>query len=54
MICIFDVLDIAIDGADQISPEGWLIKGGGGAKSLALRLSDLPITHSRLGLLPIS
>jgi N-dimethylarginine dimethylaminohydrolase len=30
------------------------IKGGGGAKSLALRLSDLPITHSRLGLLPIS
>jgi len=30
------------------------IKGGGGAKSLALRLSDLPITHSRLGLLPIA
>ena len=25
------------------------IKGGGGAKSLALRLSDLPITHARLG-----
>ena len=24
-------LDIAIDGADQIAPEGWLIKGGGGA-----------------------
>lgn len=24
-------LDIAIDGADQVSPEGWLIKGGGGA-----------------------
>src|ERR1700733_6698262 len=24
-------LDIAIDGADQISPEGWLVKGGGGA-----------------------
>jgi ribose 5-phosphate isomerase A len=24
-------LDIAIDGADQIDPEGWLIKGGGGA-----------------------
>jgi ribose 5-phosphate isomerase A len=24
-------LDIAIDGADQITPEGWLIKGGGGA-----------------------
>ncbi len=26
-----DHLDIAIDGADQVSPEGWLIKGGGGA-----------------------
>ncbi|HEX9622938.1 MAG TPA: ribose 5-phosphate isomerase A [Streptosporangiaceae bacterium] len=24
-------LDIAIDGADQITPDGWLIKGGGGA-----------------------
>jgi ribose 5-phosphate isomerase A len=24
-------LDIAIDGADQVDPEGWLIKGGGGA-----------------------
>lgn len=24
-------LDIAIDGADQIDPEGWIIKGGGGA-----------------------
>ena len=24
-------LDIAIDGADQISPDRWLIKGGGGA-----------------------
>jgi ribose 5-phosphate isomerase A len=24
-------LDVAIDGADEISPEGWLIKGGGGA-----------------------
>jgi ribose 5-phosphate isomerase A len=26
-----DRLDIAIDGADQVTPEGWLIKGGGGA-----------------------
>jgi ribose 5-phosphate isomerase A len=26
-----DALDIAIDGADQIAPDGWLIKGGGGA-----------------------
>jgi ribose 5-phosphate isomerase A len=24
-------LDIAIDGADQIDPQGWLVKGGGGA-----------------------
>ncbi len=27
----FDELDIAIDGADQIDPAGWLIKGGGAA-----------------------
>jgi len=26
-----DHLDIAIDGADQIAPDGWLVKGGGGA-----------------------
>ena len=26
-----DHLDIAIDGADQVTPDGWLIKGGGGA-----------------------
>jgi ribose 5-phosphate isomerase A len=26
-----DRLDVAIDGADQISPEGWLVKGGGAA-----------------------
>ncbi len=26
-----DVLDIAIDGADQVTPDGWLIKGAGGA-----------------------
>lgn len=24
-------LDIAIDGADQVDPRGWLVKGGGGA-----------------------
>lgn len=24
-------LDVAIDGADEITPDGWLIKGGGGA-----------------------
>jgi ribose 5-phosphate isomerase A len=26
-----DRLDVAIDGADQIDPDGWLIKGGGAA-----------------------
>jgi len=26
-----DELDIAIDGADQVASDGWLIKGGGGA-----------------------
>ena len=26
-----DRFDITIDGADQISPDGWLVKGGGGA-----------------------
>jgi ribose 5-phosphate isomerase A len=26
-----DRFDITIDGADQIAPDGWLIKGGGGA-----------------------
>jgi ribose 5-phosphate isomerase A len=24
-------LDIAVDGADQVAPDGWLVKGGGGA-----------------------
>lgn len=27
----FDRLDMAIDGADQVAPDGWLVKGGGGA-----------------------
>ena len=27
----FDRLDLAIDGADQIEPRGWLVTGGGGA-----------------------
>lgn len=26
-----DRLDLAIDGADQVDPQGWLVKGGGGA-----------------------
>jgi ribose 5-phosphate isomerase A len=28
-----DRLDLAIDGADQVDPIGWLIKGGGGAQT---------------------
>ena len=28
-----DELDVAIDGADQIDPKGWLVKGGGGAQT---------------------
>jgi ribose 5-phosphate isomerase A len=26
-----DRLDLTVDGADQIAPDGWLVKGGGGA-----------------------
>jgi ribose 5-phosphate isomerase A len=26
-----DLLDIAVDGADQVADDGWLVKGGGGA-----------------------
>jgi ribose 5-phosphate isomerase A len=26
-------LDVAIDGADQVDPQGWLVKGGGGAQT---------------------
>lgn len=28
-----DHLDIAVDGADQVDPAGWLVKGGGGAQT---------------------
>jgi ribose 5-phosphate isomerase A len=28
-----DRLDLAIDGADQVDPMGWLVKGGGGAQT---------------------
>jgi ribose 5-phosphate isomerase A len=28
-----DELDIAIDGADQVDPRGWLVKGGGAAQT---------------------
>ena len=30
-ISSIDRFDIAIDGADQVTPDGWLVKGGGGA-----------------------
>jgi ribose 5-phosphate isomerase A len=30
-VASIDRFDIAIDGADQVSPDGWLVKGGGGA-----------------------
>ncbi len=30
-VASIDRFDIAIDGADQITPDGWLVKGGGGA-----------------------
>ena len=26
-----DALDLTIDGADQVAPDGWIVKGGGGA-----------------------
>jgi len=28
-----DHLDLAVDGADQVDPAGWLVKGGGGAQT---------------------
>ena len=30
---LLDRLDLAIDGADQVSPDGWLVKGGGAAQT---------------------
>jgi ribose 5-phosphate isomerase A len=30
-ITTFDRIDITIDGADQVAPDGWLVKGGGAA-----------------------
>jgi ribose 5-phosphate isomerase A len=32
-------LDLAIDGADQVDPEGWLVKGGGGAHTREKRVA---------------
>ena len=37
-------------GFDVVQLElGEFIKGGGGARSMALRLSDMPVTHGLLG-----
>jgi ornithine--oxo-acid transaminase len=37
-------------GFDVVQLElGEFMKGGGGARSLALRLSDMPVTHGRIG-----
>ena len=30
-VASIDRFDLTIDGADQIAPDGWLVKGGGGA-----------------------
>src|SRR6202453_93743 len=30
-VASIDRFDITIDGADQVAPDGWLVKGGGGA-----------------------
>jgi ribose 5-phosphate isomerase A len=50
-------LDLAIDGADQVDPAGWLVKGGGGAHTrerivaaaadrfVVIASSDKPVEH---------
>lgn len=50
-------LDLAIDGADQVDPAGWLVKGGGGAHTrerivaaaadrfVVIVSSDKPVSH---------
>src|SRR5580693_1754167 len=30
-VASIDRFDLTIDGADQVAPDGWLVKGGGGA-----------------------
>ncbi len=52
-----DELDLAIDGADQIAPDGWLVKGRGGAhlrekivaaaakRFVVIADSSKPVTH---------
>jgi ribose 5-phosphate isomerase A len=50
-------LDIAVDGTDQVTPDGWLVKGGGGAhvrekivaaaaaRFVVIAGSDKPVEH---------
>ncbi len=52
-----DRLDLTIDGADQVDPDGWLVKGGGGAHTrerivaaaadrfVVIVSSDKPVPH---------
>jgi ribose 5-phosphate isomerase A len=54
-----DRLDLTIDGADQVDPAGWLVKGGGGAHTrerivaaaadqfVVIVSSDKPVEHLR-------
>jgi len=54
-----DRLDLAVDGADQVDPAGWLVKGGGGAHTrerivaaaadrfVVIVSSDKPVAHLR-------
>jgi ribose 5-phosphate isomerase A len=54
-----DRLDLTIDGADQVDPDGWLVKGGGGAHTrerivaaaadrfVVIVSSDKPVEHLR-------
>src|SRR6187431_786069 len=44
-------LDIAIDGADQVAPDGWIVKGGGGAHT-AEKLVETIAAPIPLELLP--
>ena len=39
-------LEIAIDGADQVDPAGWLVKGGGGAHTERRSLPPQPDASS--------
>ena len=47
------LLDIAIDGADQVAPDGWLVKGGGAAhtreKAVAAAADRAPGARHRPG-----